>query len=96
MFTDGHAVVQFSEFFSDLRSLARVDLALMKQQYWNDGPDDNDRERRRNAEFLVHSEVPWSLISGIGVINQRVADAVTALLPHGTVPTVQVRAHWYY
>ncbi|MDZ4721203.1 MAG: DUF4433 domain-containing protein [Roseiflexaceae bacterium] len=97
VFTDGHAVVQFSEFYTDLSQINHVDMPLMQERYWNDTAADNDRERRRNAEFLVHGELPWSLIGAIGVLNQDVADQVSAALPSGTTePRVLVRPQWYY
>lgn len=97
VFTDGHAYMQFSEFYTDLGQLNNVDFPLMGEKYWNDTPTDNDRERRRSAEFLIHHQAPWSLIGAIGVINQEVADQVTALLPSGSIELrVIVRREWYY
>ncbi|MGC1308167.1 MAG: DarT ssDNA thymidine ADP-ribosyltransferase family protein [Phormidesmis sp.] len=56
-----------------------------------------DRKRRRQAEFLVHQGVPWSLIRGICVINQTVADEVNRVLTQfGQTTTVEVRPTYYY
>ncbi len=97
VFTDGHAYVQFSEFFTDLADLSKVDFEIMKQTYWNDTQDDNDRERRRNAEFLVHKELPWSLVGAIGVRSHNVAEQLAPLLPsNAPQPPVLVRPQWYY
>lgn len=97
VFTDGHAYVQFSEFYIDLSDLNKVDFQLMREKYWNDTQADNDRERRRSAEFLIHHEAPWPLIGAIGVISQAVADEVAKLLPaHETTPPIIVRPDWYY
>jgi hypothetical protein len=43
--------------------------------------------------------VDWSLIEGIGVLNQRVKARVEALLdrhPDQSRPNVQVKGPWYY
>jgi hypothetical protein len=97
VFTDGHAYVAFSRFFADLQQLDQIDWPLMRSRYWADTDEDNDRERRRNAEFLVHQRLPWQLIGAIGVRTTAVAEQVKALL-HATShrPDVVVRPAWYY
>ena len=97
VFTDGHADMAISSYFSDLANLTRVDWKIMKETYWNDTPSDGDRKRRRQAEFLTHEFFPWNLFGEIGVINQGMADRVNSLLA-GTpnVPVVSVRRGWYY
>jgi len=52
-FSDGHPTMNLTDFFADLAMLDRVDHALMRERMWKDTPRDNDRERRRQAEFLV-------------------------------------------
>ncbi len=53
-FTDGHAEMDISRFFTDLHDLDKVDWEMMQAKYWNDTLQDGDRKRRRQAEFLVH------------------------------------------
>ena len=60
VFTEGHADMDYTDFFDDLKDLDKVDWALMKQRYWNDTNDDPDRKRRRQAEFLGRGG-GWSL-----------------------------------
>ena len=59
-----------------------------------------DRQRRKQAEFLVHRSCPWELVTEIGVYNEadttssrRRADRRVAF--GGTVP-IRVRTEWYY
>jgi len=69
----------------------------MKATYWVDTVEDNDRSRCRLAEFLVHAFFPWELVSGIGVINNAIADEVReAIAPQAHQPEVNVRRNWYY
>jgi hypothetical protein len=97
VFTDGHAYMAFSQFFNNLVNLNQLDWNIMREKYWNDTAEDGDRMRRRNAEFLVHRFLPWSLITEIGVMNDRIArDLTTILEPTAYRPKVTVCPHWYY
>jgi hypothetical protein len=97
MFTEGHAEIAFSKFFKDIEDLDKIDWRVMSSRYWRDTEQDNDRKRRRQAEFLVHQFFPWALINEIAVYG-----AATATLVHGHLqaadhkPTVTVRPTWYY
>lgn len=96
-FTEGHAEIALTVFYTDLCFLSAVDWAIMVEQYWHDTDEDGDRKRRRQAEFLVHRFFPWTLITEIGVISPRVADRVRVLLePAAHRPVVSVRRSWYY
>ncbi len=96
-FTDGHAEMAISDFFDDLRSLKKIDWEIMKAKWWYDTLSDNDRKRRRQAEFLVHDFFPWSLVAKVGVLNRTIEGEVNRLiqrLPH--CPEVSVERNWYY
>ena len=97
MFTEGHAEIAFSQFFNDLEDLDEVDWEVMKSNYWHDTEADNDRKRRRQAEFLVHRFFPWALAQEIGVCNEAVATQVQEHLTQAAHrPVVNVRRQWYY
>ncbi|MBI1792258.1 MAG: DUF4433 domain-containing protein [Acidobacteria bacterium] len=51
VFSDGHGLATFTNWYDDLASLDRVDWNLVGARYWTDQPDDNDRKRRKQAEF---------------------------------------------
>jgi hypothetical protein len=65
----GHGLATFTDWYDDLARLDQVDWNLVMARYWMDRPDDNDRQRRKQAEFLVWRSMDWSLIEGIGVLN---------------------------
>lgn len=97
VFTDGHAVMQITDFFDHLNYLDHIDWDVMESRYWNDTNEDNDRKRRRQAEFLVHNFLPWQLITEIGVINSTIkAQAENILQKFTHKPSVIVRNNWYY
>jgi len=96
-FTDGHAEMALSKQYSDTSHLAKVDWSIMEKVYWNDTLQDGDRKRRRQAEFLVHKEFPWTAVMEVGVMSERVAATVRAALAGAKhKPKVVVRAGWYY
>ena len=85
-FTDGHAIMAFTEFYDDLDDLQGIDWEVMKAKYWSDTLEDGDRKRRRQAEFLVHGRVPWSLVTEIAVMNRSVEKKVKSLLEREATP----------
>jgi hypothetical protein len=96
-FTDGHAEMNISRFFTGLRDLEHIDWKIMRETYWADTLEDGDRKRRRQAEFLVHRFFPLGLVETIGVINQEAAAQVMGLLSSLEPQiTVQVQPTWYY
>jgi hypothetical protein len=97
-YTDGHAIMDYSDFYDDLKLLSdAIDWQLMKSRYWNDTNEDGDRKRRRQAEFLVHQFCPWTLIKEIGVINETIAIKVKSILQNQQhQPLVTICSQWYY
>jgi hypothetical protein len=96
-FTDGHAIVALSEYYDDLADLDQVDWPLMKARYWHDTLDDMDRKRRRQAEFLVHESMPWSLIDEIVVMSPSIEHEVNDWVNHAKQATqVRTDRSWYY
>jgi len=97
VFTDGHAVVDISNFYDDLGELHMVNWQVIGAKWWNSNESAPDRMRLRQAEFLVHEFLPWELITHIGTRSPLIQDTVFALQA-GTVhhPEVLVRPNWYY
>lgn len=98
VFTDGNAAAAFTAFHDYPAKLDQVvDWPLMRAQYWNNTPEDNDRRRRRGAEFLVHGALPFELVHEIGVYDTGVESRVArALGETGSTTTVRVRSEWYF
>ncbi|MEJ2724834.1 MAG: DUF4433 domain-containing protein [Deltaproteobacteria bacterium] len=99
VFSDGHGIAVFTQWFDDLVDLNQVDWRAVQARYWADTPQAMDRQRRKQAEFLVHQFCPWELILEIAVVNAAVRDRVRDILQG--VPTVyrrpvRVRPNWYY
>lgn len=97
-FTDGHAAMNYAEFYNDLDLLGTtIDWKLMQSKYWSDTENDPNRQFRRNAEFLVHDRLPWELMIGIAVINSDIKVKVDRILQNFNCNTpVKVYREWYY
>ncbi len=53
VFSDGHGVAAFTEWYDDLADLDKVDWSMVGERYWTDNINDMDRMRRKQAEFLI-------------------------------------------
>lgn len=97
-FTDGHAVMDYSDYFDDFSMLEQViDWELMESRYWSDTDEDPNRKCKRQAEFLVYEQCPWNMINEIGVQNSRMRTQVEKLLrTYGQLTPVNVYSNWYY
>jgi ssDNA thymidine ADP-ribosyltransferase, DarT len=99
VFTDGHGLASFTEWFDDLARLDAVDWGLVGERYWADKPEDNDRQRRKQAEFLVWQSLDWGLIGGIGVFNAAMKARIEGILgqhPQRKQVAVKVTPGLYY
>lgn len=99
IFTDGHGIMFYTNFYNNLNDLDNVDWEIMRAKYWADTEDDLDRKRRRQAEFLVHRFFPWQLINQIVVINNKMASMVKSTLDsyiNTHKPPIYVKPQWYY
>jgi hypothetical protein len=98
VYFDGHAYHHLSQPFNDDRGLAEIDWEAVKAKRWQDDPEsDPDRKRRKQAELLVHREVPLTGIIGIAVYQEAVVPEVQTLLDTYNL-RIKVKAlpDWYY
>ncbi len=97
VFSDGHGIAAFTDWYDDLADLGKVDWVAVNAKYWKDTVEDMDRQRRKQAEFLVHRFCAWLLIEKVAVLNDRAGIRVRAVLEEAsaTVP-VEVRPEFYY
>lgn len=99
VFSNGHGLATFTDWFDDLARLDQVDWNMVYQRYWTDTLEDMDRQRRKQAEFLVHRFCDWSLIREVGILDQTMKQRVEEILagyPAGLRRPVAVRPEWYY
>ncbi len=99
-YTDGHAILKFTEFSDDLSELERsIDWEIINSWSWHDTDIDVDRKRKKQAEFLVHHYVPWELIEKIIVIDSIMKRKVESIITNSSTlhkPSVEIQQKWYY
>lgn len=99
VFSDGHGLAALTSWYDTPDCLGEVDWSLVGERYWADKPEDNDRQRRKQAEFLVWQHLPWSAIAGIAVMNEKMKARVESILatePMARGMKVVARRDWYY
>lgn len=108
VFYDRNATLSYSEPFSDLAWLDAIAWDLLTKgpqldgfcKYWQNShsqPRYADRMERRQAEFLVKDQVPLGKFLKIGVIDERHADEVRAILTANEIDlAVEVKRDWYF
>jgi len=79
VFSDGHGIATYTSWFDALGDLHSVDWDTVYSKWWRDTVDDIDRQRRKQAEFLIHRRCDWELIRGIGVLNATVQARVESV-----------------
>lgn len=99
IFSDGHGLAALTNWYSDPSHLDEVDWDLVGERYWKDTAEDNDRKRRKQAEFLVWEHLPWSALAGIAVLSDAMKNKVESTLaeyPIAASTRVLVKRDWYY
>ncbi|MHB8084411.1 MAG: type II toxin-antitoxin system toxin DNA ADP-ribosyl transferase DarT [Dehalococcoidia bacterium] len=97
VFSDGHGIAAYTQWYDDLDRLNEIDWDMVDAKYWADTVDDMDRQRRKQAEFLIYQFCPWKVVHEIGVINSTVQGQVLPILAKFGVSTpVRIHRSWYY
>jgi hypothetical protein len=99
VFSDGHGIAAFTSWFDDLADLDKIDWDMVNKRYWADNVNDMDRQRRKQAEFLVHKCCDWSLIHEIVVIDGGIKLKVEQIFhqfPSRMRRRVRIDREWYY
>ncbi len=99
VFSNGHGIAIISDWFDDLGRLGEVDWQSAYARTWKDTIDDMDRQRRKQAEFLVHRFCDWGLINGIGVRSLRAKERVEQIFEQFDLSLhrpIDVKSDWYY
>jgi len=99
VFSDGQGIASFTRWLNRLKDLSEVDWEAVYARYWGRDVDDMDRQRRKQAEFLIHKSCDWSLIQEIGVVDctmKQKAEDVMKDFPRPMRRPVRVHSDWYY
>ena len=99
VFSDGHSIAGYTSWFADAGDLDQVDWEAVYCNWWRDTEDDMDRQRRKQAEFLIHCKCDWDWIQEIGVLNSAMKAEVENILRGFDIRLkrpVHIRRDWYY
>ena len=99
IFSDGHGIAAFTSWYDSIADLDKVDWTTVNAKYWKDDTDDMDRQRRKQAEFLIHRFCPWQAIEEIGVFNSAAkykAEGIFSRFDVSLRRDVAIRPGWYY
>lgn len=99
VFSDGHAIHHLTKWYDNLKDLDKIDWKVVQDKFWNDSDDDNDRQRRKQAEFLIYKICKWSYIRGIIVLCKSTEEKVLDILklyPQDLQKPVKIMKEWYY
>lgn len=98
-FTNANAAEKITKFFTDLKDLGQVDWRSIKTtDFRHDNADgDEDRVRRKHAEFLVRDFVPRNKIAGIAVLNAAVKEEVDTVVSRCKLKIeVKIKPSFYF
>ncbi|MFN7260901.1 MAG: DarT ssDNA thymidine ADP-ribosyltransferase family protein [Cyclobacteriaceae bacterium] len=98
-FTDGNAAKRITKFYNDLANLDQIDWPSIQSEDFRhiNADGDEDRVRKKHAEFLVKDKVPHSKITGIAVVNANVKAKVEAIVSQCNLEIeVKVKPKFYF
>jgi hypothetical protein len=98
VFTDRHSLATYAKWSDREADLDELDWATIYAEYWANTAEDRERKNRKQAEFLVHGQVPIALCHEVAVVSSDAKARVEALPrpPRSHLPPVVVRPQWYY
>ena len=70
-FTDKHAKLALAGFYRNDADFDKIDWEVIKAKFWHNIPEYQDRQDRKQAEFLVRHHVPVSCINWLGVKSEE-------------------------
>lgn len=92
-FSDMNARTGYAGFYCDLARLDEINWTAVRARQWAAA----EIKEAKQAEFLLHEEFPWPLVSRIGVMNEAMKTRVeTVLKGYEYKPAVEVQRPWYY
>lgn len=97
IFSDAHAYYAWSNFYTDLVDLHKVDWPLLQKRDFKRDPDDPAKFERYQAEALVHRHCPVGALLGMVCYNEAVKSSLDAWLQERNLDLrVIARREWYF
>jgi hypothetical protein len=91
--TNGNAGSRYFDDFITFSKLRELNWAAIQARQWSQA----SIKEAKQSEFLVEDQVPWPLVSRIGVQNAQVqAQVQQYVTTTGHRPPVELKVGWYY
>jgi ssDNA thymidine ADP-ribosyltransferase, DarT len=108
VFYDYNATLTIATCYSDVKDLGKIDWDLFHEiprldgycKYWNSDmnrPRYARRRETRQAEFLIHREIPLKLMTVVGAYSEaKAADVRRIFEEAGVRLPVETKPEWYF
>ena len=97
VFTDGHARHTMTQFFNSPENFEQLDWDTIYAKRWSNIPEDPDRQRRKQAEYLVKGYVPVDCFAYILTNSENTKQKIESLLEDSGVEIpVRISNEAYY
>lgn len=97
VFTDGHAYYAWSNFYTDLSDLDKIDWAIIQNRDFKRNPDDPAKFERYQAEALIHQHCPIAALEGMVCYTENTKLIIDNWLhQRGMNMPVYARPGWYF
>jgi ssDNA thymidine ADP-ribosyltransferase, DarT len=97
VFTDSHACYKWSNFYTDLVDLERIDWPILQARDFKRDPNDLAKFERYQAEALVHEHCPVRALKGLICYTDSIKNQLDTWLRTAQVEMpVYVRPKWYF
>lgn len=98
-YTDGNAAKKISKFSNNIKHIEYLDWRSIRTTDFRDenADGDEDRIRKKHAEFLVKDHVPVHYIKVIAVLNQTIKEQVEAILEDLDLTIeIKIKTEYYF
>jgi hypothetical protein len=89
-FSNGHARASYSEKFTDVADLDKLDWEAIYSTQWNNDSEHPGRKDRKQSELMAKDWVPKECLLKIGVYNERASDRVRLYLQHAGMEHLEI------
>lgn len=97
VFTDGHAYYAWSNFYTDLNDLDKIDWKILQARDFRRDPDDPGKFERYQAEALIHQHCPIESLKGMVCYTEKTKKRLDGWLQERDLTmTTVARPRWYF
>lgn len=97
VFTDGHAYYAWSNFYTDLTDLGKIDWPILQARDFRRDPNDPAKFERYQAEALVHNHCPIQALEGMVCYTENTKVQLDNWLRERQISMpVYARTGWYF